>query len=141
MIKVAYPQHNFRIKEEGNKEFIFDEVRKQWTRLTPEEWVRQNFLQWLVQVKQYPISLISVEKEIKTKDIKKRYDIVVYKNDQPWMIVECKEMAVVLNDAVITQVINYNAYLDVAFLVITNGSSTHLFETATKTWLDGFPNY
>jgi len=141
MIKIAYPKHNFRIKEEGNKEFIFDEVRRQWTSLTPEEWVRQNFLQWMMQVMQYPSSLISVEKEIRTRDIKKRYDIVVYKNDKPWMIVECKEMAVGLNDAVITQVINYNAYLDVSFLVITNGNGTHVFETATKAWLPAFPHY
>lgn len=139
MIKVTYPTYNFRFKQEDNKEFIFDEIRKRWIKLSPEEWVRQNFLQYLMQVKNYPSSLISVEKEIKTKELKKRYDIVIYKDDKPWMIVECKEMEVHLNDAVITQIINYNAYLDVAFLVITNGSSTHIFETASKKWLTDFP--
>ncbi len=141
MIKLTYPTHNFRIKEEANKEFIFDEVRRQWTRLSPEEWVRQNFLQYLIQVKRYPASLISVEKEIKTRELKKRYDIVVYKKERPWMIVECKEMEVPLNDAVIKQVLNYNAYLDVDFLVITNGSSTHVFETCSQQWLSDFPDY
>jgi type I site-specific restriction-modification system R (restriction) subunit len=141
MIKIDYPKHNFRIKQEGNKEFIFDEIRKAWVSLTPEEWVRQNFLQWLMQVKQYPASLISVEKEIKVNDLKKRYDIVVYKNAIPWMIVECKEMKVALNDAVITQVVTYNSNLNVAYLVVTNGSSTHVFETSSARWMDSFPNF
>ena len=141
MIKVAYPKYNFRIKQEGNKEFIFDEIRKAWISLTPEEWVRQNFLQWLMQVKQYPAPLISVEKEIKVNGLKKRYDIVVYKNAIPWMIVECKEMNVALNDAVITQVVTYNSNLNVAYLVVTNGSSTHVFETSSARWMDSFPNF
>lgn len=141
MIKVDYPKHNFRIKKEGNKEFIFDEIRKAWISLTPEEWVRQNFLQWLMHVMQYPASLISVEKEIKVNGLKKRYDIVVYKNAVPWMIVECKEMNVPLNDAVITQVVTYNSNLNVAYLVITNGSSTHVFETLSTKWMDSFPNF
>ncbi|MEK7199770.1 MAG: hypothetical protein AAB212_07620 [Bacteroidota bacterium] len=54
MIKIDYPPHDFRIKEENGKEWIFDEMRKQWVRLTPEEWVRQNMLQYLVQIKKYP---------------------------------------------------------------------------------------
>jgi type I site-specific restriction-modification system R (restriction) subunit len=141
MIKIDYPKHNFRIKQEGNKEFIFDEIRKAWVSLTPEEWVRQNFLQWLMQIKQYPASLISVEKEIKVNGLKKRYDIVVYKNALPWMIVECKEMNVPLNDAVITQVVTYNSNLNVGYLVITNGSSTHVFETSSAKWMDSFPNF
>jgi type I site-specific restriction-modification system R (restriction) subunit len=141
MIKITYPTYNFRFKEEANKAFIFDEVRKQWIWLSPEEWVRQNFLQYLIQVKKYPASLLSVEKEIKSGELKKRYDIVVYKNGEPWMIVECKEMEVALNDAVITQVLRYNAYLDVDFLVVTNGSATHAFETATQKWLTDFPDY
>jgi type I site-specific restriction-modification system R (restriction) subunit len=141
MIKIDCPKHNFRIKQEGNKEFIFDEIRKAWVSLTPEEWVRQNFLQWLMQIKQYPASLISVEKEIKVNGLKKRYDIVVYKNALPWMIVECKEMNVPLNDAVITQVVTYNSNLNVGYLVITNGSSTHVFETSSAKWMDSFPNF
>ena len=76
---------------------IFDEYRKQWLHTYTEEWVRQNFLQYLVQVKRYPASLIAVEKEIYLGDLKKRFDIVVYKESKPWMIVECKEMKVPLN--------------------------------------------
>lgn len=141
MIKVEYPKHNFRLKKEDNKEFIFDEIRKVWISLTPEEWVRQNFLQWLMQVKQYPASLISVEKEIKVNGLRKRYDIVVYKEAMPWMIVECKEMGVQLSESVITQVVTYNSNLSVGYLVITNGTSTFAFETSSAQWLQTFPDF
>lgn len=107
---------------------IFDEVRKKWVMLTPEEWVRQNFLQYLVQVKQYPPALIAVEKEIWLNDVKKRFDIVVYKNDVPWMIVECKEMEVELNSKVLDQALRYNMVLQVGVIVITNGSYCYGFD-------------
>lgn len=123
MIKIEYPPYQPKIKKEQEKEFIFDEVRKRWVVLTPEEWVRQNFLQYLVQVKQYPASLIAVEKEIKLGELKKRFDIVVYdRNSKPWMIVECKEMSVSLDKKVLDQVLRYNMTLNVPYLVITNGS-------------------
>jgi hypothetical protein len=71
MLSIVYPEYNFRIKKENEKHFIFDEVRKRWIMLTPEEWVRQNFLQYLMQQKNYPLSLISVEKLIKVVELKK----------------------------------------------------------------------
>src|SRR5687768_16514178 len=98
MIKVEYPAYQPKIKSTSGKEFIFDEVRRQWVLLTPEEWVRQNFLQYLLQVKGYPSSLVAVEKEIKLGDLIKRFDIVVYNQQMlPWLMVECKEMNEVLN--------------------------------------------
>jgi hypothetical protein len=60
MIKLTFPQPAFRIKEEEGKELIFDEIRKQWVRLTPEEWVRQNFVQYLLQELHYPAAYISI---------------------------------------------------------------------------------
>ena len=123
MIKIEYPPYQPKIKVDNEKEFIFDEVRKRWVVLTPEEWVRQNFLQYLTQIKKYPASLIAVEKEIKLGDLKKRFDIVVYDADtKPWMIVECKEMNVTLDKLVLDQVLRYNISLNVPYLVITNGS-------------------
>ncbi len=96
--------------------------------LTPEEWVRQNFLQYLIQIKKYPASLIAVEKEIMLEDVKKRFDIVVYdKNHQPLMIVECKEMSVTLNKKVLDQVLRYNISLRLPYLIITNGSYCYAF--------------
>ena len=133
MIKIEYPPYEPKIKKELNKEFIFDEVRKQWIVLTPEEWVRQNFLQYLIQVKKYPAALMAVEKEIFLGDIKKRFDIVVYdKNMQPWMLIECKKMNVVLDNTVLSQVLRYNINLQVLYLVITNGSYCYAFTNTNK---------
>ena len=123
MIKIVYPPHPFKIREEQGKETIFDEVRKQWTRLTPEEWVRQNFLQYLIQVKKYPASLIAVEREISLGEMKKRFDILVYNSlHKPWMMVECKAMTVPLTESVLNQLLRYNMSVPVDYLVITNGS-------------------
>jgi hypothetical protein len=143
MITISYPTPTFKIKKEEGKEVIFDVCRKHWVTLTPEEWVRQNFLQYLVQVKQYPISLIAVERLIMLGDLRKRFDIVVYKNAMPWMMVECKEMDVELGEATIKQILNYNIKLQVEYLVITNGKSTfclHLKEGKFE-WLTAFPEF
>ena len=123
MIKIEYPPYQPKIKKKAGKEFIFDEFRKRWVILTPEEWVRQNVLQYLTQTKKYPASLIAIEKEIKLGELKKRFDIVVYdRNSKPWMIIECKEMNVPLDKTVLNQVLRYNISLNVPYLVITNGS-------------------
>lgn len=143
MIEIAFPCDEFKIKEQQGKEFIFDNFRKQWVILTPEEWVRQNFLQYLVNVKDYPSSLIAVEREIYLGDIKKRFDIVVYKHAKPCMIVECKEMRVPVNESAIKQVLNYNIALNVKYLVITNGSTTYALHLKEKDheWLSQIPDY
>ncbi len=141
MITINYPKFNFKIKEEKSKELIFDEVRKLWVRLTPEEWVRQNFLQYLIQQKHYPASLIAVEKEIFIADVKKRCDIIIYKNSLPFIIVECKEMNVPINEKVINQILTYNQSLRVAILIITNGNSTFAYETLTQKTLTDIPEF
>jgi len=128
MVKIVYPEPEFRVKEEDNKQFIFDEFRKLWVRLTPEEWVRQNFIQYLVQVKKFQVSLIAVETEIKLNDLRKRCDIIVYKADKPWMIIECKEMNEPLNEAVLQQVLRYNISIPSNYLVITNGTATFCWQ-------------
>ena len=129
MIKIEYPPYQPKIKKEQSIELIFDEVRKRWVTLTPEEWVRQNFLQYLTKIKLYPAALIAVEKEIALGELKKRFDIVVYdKDSKPWMIVECKEMNVALDQQVLDQVLRYNIPMQVPYLVITNGSYCFAFE-------------
>ena len=125
MMKITFPAPQFRMKQEDDKEFIFDEFRKLWVRLTPEEWVRQNFLQYLVQVKNYPASLIAVETEIRLNELRKRCDIIVYKESKPWMIVECKEMNEALDEDVLRQILRYNISIPSVYLVITNGSFTN----------------
>ncbi len=142
MLKIEFPPYQPKIKRVNDKDFIFDEVRKRWVLLTPEEWVRQNFLQYLIFVKKYPASLIAVEKQIRLNDLKKRFDIVVFdQNSQPWMIVECKAMDVPLDKTVLDQVLRYNASLRVQFLVITNGSYCKAFMATDSSFkeMDEFP--
>ncbi len=130
MIKIEYPLYQPKIKTKNQQEFIFDEVRKRWVILTPEEWVRQNFLQYFIQQKKYPASLISVEKEIALGELRKRYDIVVYdKNGLPWMVVECKGMEITLDRKVLDQALRYNITLNVPFIIITNGAYCYAFES------------
>ncbi len=134
MLEINFPENKFRIKKEKGKEMIFDVVRSKWVTLTPEEWIRQNFLQYLLQVKNYPKSLLSIEKIINLGELKKRCDIVVYKENLPWMIVECKEMNVDLNTAVLEQILRYKMVLPVKYLVLTNGKKTLGFQLKS----DGF---
>ncbi len=143
MVKITYPSYNYKVREEDGKEWIFDPFRKQWVRLTPEEWVRQNFLQYLVQEKKYPASLIAVEKEIELGELKKRFDIVVYKDQQPWMVVECKEMTTSLTEAVLRQALHYNIILRAPFVLVTNGSYTQAYtvENGRLTELETLPAY
>jgi hypothetical protein len=144
MIKIVYPAYLPRIRKEGQAEYIFDEVRKRWVVLTPEEWVRQQFLQYLVQVKHYPLSLIAVEKQLLMGDLRKRFDIVVYgKDTKPRMVVECKQMDVVLDHKVLDQVLRYNSILRVPFVVITNGSYCYGFSTegSEPVELDSIPDF
>ena len=128
MIRIEYPSYQPKIKKEGDRELIFDGFRKRWVVLTPEEWVRQNFLQYLVEVKKYSASLIAIEKEITVGELKKRFDIVVYdRSTKPFMIIECKEMNVPLDASVIEQVLRYNSTMQVPYLVITNGTYCFAF--------------
>jgi hypothetical protein len=122
MVQVNYPTPSFNIKKENDKEIIFDSFRKKWLVLTPEEWVRQNFLQYLIQIKKYPATLIGVEKEILVGELKKRFDVLVYTSEhQPWLMVECKSMEVPLDETVLAQLLRYHSSMSVAYLVITNG--------------------
>ena len=144
MIKIEYPAYDFKIRKEKNTELIFDAIRKRWLILTGEEWVRQNFLQYIAQVKNYPASLIAIEKEIYLGELKKRCDIVVYNRDMlPWMIVECKEMNERLNANVLDQILRYHITLPAKYLVVTNGSYCFGFEKREGQFyeIDELPEY
>jgi hypothetical protein len=128
MIKIYYPHYPFKMKEEDGKEFIFDELRKIWTRLTPEEWVRQNFSQYLVQIKKYPASYIAVERKMKLGEMTKRFDLLVFDSGaKPWMMVECKSQKILLDQKVMWQALRYNMAIPVQYLVITNGQQCAAF--------------
>jgi hypothetical protein len=143
MIVLQYPSYPFKIKAINGKDQIFDPFRKTWVVLTPEEWVRQNLLQYLVQTLHYPSSLIAVEKEIKLGELSKRFDIVVYKNEAPWMIIECKEAKVALNEKTMEQILQYQQVLTAQYLFISNGHETMgaKIETGKLQALQNFPVY
>lgn len=129
MLIITYPEPSFRVKKEGDKDYIFDNIRKKWLLLTPEEWVRQNFVQYLVQVKKYPVTLVALEKMILLGELKKRFDILVYdQQHQPWMMIECKSPTVNLDDTVLHQLLRYHITVPAGLLVITNGEYSYAWE-------------
>lgn len=122
MDKLNLPEYQFNIKTENNKSLIFDEIRKQFVSLTPEEWVRQNFLKYLINEKHYPQSLIAVEKQIVLNGLLKRCDAVVYnKLAEPKVIVEFKAPQIKISEKVFEQISRYNFKLKVDFLIVSNG--------------------
>ena len=143
MIVIEYPIQDFRFMQAEGKKYIFDMIRKKWLVLTPEEWVRQNFLNYLIRTKKYPAALIAVEKQIKYGELKRRCDLVVYRNDKPWMIVECKESDVLLSNETIEQILRYNQVLAVDYLVLTNGVSIFAWQLneGEAIPLDQIPDY
>ena len=123
MLHIAYPEPSFQIKESNGQHLIFDTLRKKWLVLTPEEWVRQNLVQYFIQVKGYPSTLIALDKIIKLGELKKRFDILIYDaHHKPWLMVECKGMDIPLSEEVLQQVLRYNIALPVEYMIITNGS-------------------
>lgn len=134
MIVVPYPEPQFRYKEEGGRRLIFCALRRSWLLLTPEEWVRQNFLAYLQQGLGYPAALIAVEKEIRLHELRKRFDILVYDTaHRPWLLVECKAPEVPLAPPVLDQALRYNLSVPVTYIVITNGAQTMAWEKEAGT--------
>ncbi|MEI7509714.1 MAG: type I restriction enzyme HsdR N-terminal domain-containing protein [Flavobacterium sp.] len=122
MQKLNFPTYSFRFKNSENKVAIFDEIRKKFIILTPEEWVRQHVLQYLLQDKNYPISYINVEKLIKINDLSKRYDIIVYQPDGAiYLLIECKAPEVAITQQTFDQIARYNLVLNAKYLMVSNG--------------------
>jgi hypothetical protein len=113
------------MKEINGKRFIFDAIRKTWLLLTEEEWVRQNFVSYLINDLHYPAAMIALEKELWLNDLKKRFDILIYNEHyQPWMLVECKAPTIPLSEVVLQQVLRYSISIPVHYIIITNGDTT-----------------
>jgi hypothetical protein len=125
--KLNFPKYNFRFKNNENKTLIFDIIRKKFVILTPEEWVRQHTLHFLITEKKYPVSYINVEKQLLINDSVKRYDIVTFKNDgDVEIIIECKAPSIPINQVTFDQIARYNLALNSNLLMVTNGL-THYF--------------
>jgi len=144
--KLNFPTYSFRFKNNENKRFIFDEIRKKFMVLQPEEWVRQHCVQYLMEERNYPKSLINVEKELKVNGLKKRYDIVVYNSDGSiQLIVECKAPSITINQSTFDQIARYNLALNAKYLMITNGINHYYctmdFKEERYHFLKDIPNY
>lgn len=128
-VTLNFPQYSFRIrKNERGAEEIFDRVRKKFVSLTPEEWVRQHLLEFLIREKEVPQSLIAVEKQLKLNSTLKRTDVLVYTNTlQPLLIAECKAPDIVLDEKTMNQALRYNLVYKVPFLLLTNGQQHYFF--------------
>jgi hypothetical protein len=116
------PQYSFKIKSDEKSELIFDPLRKKYVKLTEEEWVRQNFLQYLIRQGKYSPGLIGVEVMFHFNRMKRRIDILIHdRTGRPVMIVECKSPDVPIDDTVFDQIVNYNMEYRVPYIVVTNG--------------------
>ena len=116
------PKYEFRIKNKDNQPYIFDFIRKKYYLLTPEEWVRQHFMRYLIEEKKYPKGRIGVEILVKINGMNKRSDIVVYnEKGNPLLIVECKRPKVAITQETFDQIARYNLQLNAQFLIVTNG--------------------
>jgi hypothetical protein len=116
------PEYSFRITGPEGKEMILDPIRKKYVRLTPEEWVRQNFVQYLISEGKYPPGLIAIEVMSQWNNLRKRVDILIHNRmGKPVMIVECKEPGEKIDDLVFDQIVCYNMGFRVPYIIVTNG--------------------
>ncbi len=122
MVNLNLPNYSFKIKNRENKLYIFDIIRKKNVVLTPEEWVRQHFIHYLIEEKNYPKSLVSVEKQLKFNNLVRRTDILIFNNlGLPFIIVECKAPNVKISQDAFDQIARYNLKLQAKYLIVTNG--------------------
>ncbi len=146
MYKLNLPTYKFKIIKKDAKHYIFDAIRKKNIFLTPEEWVRQHFVQYLITEKKYPKSLIALEKEIKVNGLKKRFDILVFNNKgEHEIIVECKAPTIKINQTTFDQIARYNLQLKAKYLIVTNGLKHYYckidFENKKYLFLEDVPCY
>ena len=146
MKPLNFPFYDFRFKNSENKVQIFDAIRKKFVVLQPEEWVRQNVVQFLINDKKYPKSLINVEKQLTINSLNKRYDVVVYNPEgNITILVECKAPKISITQQTFDQIARYNMQLKAEYLMVTNGLD-HFYckmdYTEEKYWfLDHIPDF
>lgn len=146
MQPLNFPSYTFRFKNSENTVSIFDEIRKRFTVLTPEEWVRQHVIRFFLDEKKYPKSLLNVEKVLIVNGLKKRYDLVVYNSDGSiFLLVECKAPNIKINQATFDQIARYNLTLNAQFLMVTNGFNHYFckmdFENEKYIFLKELPDF
>ena len=146
MQKLNLPSYSFKLKSNENKTLIFDNLRKKYVVLTPEEWVRQHFVRFLINEKKYPVSIIAIEKQLTINTRKKRTDILIFSSDgKPDIIVECKAPNIKITQETFDQIARYNLKLNANYLIVTNGLEHFYckmdFENETYIFLEDFPSF
>ena len=146
MKNLNLPSYPFTFQEDSKKTKIFDEIRKKFLVLTPEEWVRQHFVQFLIHERNFPRGLIALEKGLKLNGLQKRTDILVYsKAGKPVLMVECKAPEIQINQKVFDQIGRYNIIFKLPYLVVTNGLNHYCakvdFKEEAFSFLDHIPYY
>lgn len=127
-MNILFPAYEPRLQKQDDKVFTWCLIRKKWVLFTKEEWVRQNWLNYLLNQLQYPASMIAVERGIQLGELIKRVDILVFKASLPWLLIECKEEDTTLTESTIRQILSYQTVLQTGFLIISNGNNTRGFE-------------
>ena len=146
MQNLNFPKYNFRFKKDINKIRIFSKLRKKFIILTPEEWVRQHCVMYLIHEKNISPQLMNEEKQVIVNGLSKRYDIVVYNpNGQINVVVECKSPEVNITQEVFDQIARYNLSLDAKYLMLTNGINHYFcsldYENSTYIFLSELPKF
>jgi len=141
-----FPKFSYRVKNTENNILIFDIIRKKYVVLQAEEWVRQHCIHYLINQKNYPKSLINVEKELQLNHLKKRYDIVVYNKDGSiFLVVECKAADIPINQTTFDQIARYNLVLNANYLMVTNGINHYYcqmdYDNGRYNFLKDIPDY
>lgn len=146
MQALNFPAYQFKLKSSENKQYIFDVIRKKYVVLTPEEWVRQHVLQYLINDLKYPKSIIAVERQLLVNGLRKRFDILIFnKKGLPEIIIECKSPDIKINQQAFDQIARYNLELNAKFLMVSNGL-VHYFcsldhKNECYNFLKEIPNY
>lgn len=140
------PPYDFRISKKDGQVRIFDEIRKKYVALTPEEWVRQHFIMYMVNEKQVPAGLIVLEKKLILNTMTRRPDILIHdRQGKPLMIIECKAPEVKISQDTFDQVARYNSIIRVPYLVVTNGLQHYCclmdYGKHTYKYLEDIPDY
>ena len=146
MVQLNLHPYQIRVKETGGRKQIFDILRRKYVALTPEEWVRQHFIHYLVEHKNYPSSLLANEVSLQIGEKRMRADSVLYDNQlHPRMIIEYKAPNITLTQKVFDQITVYNLLLHVDYLIVSNGMITYIckmdYEKQTYKFLEAIPNY
>ena len=146
MVQLNIPPYQIRVKETGGRKQVFDILRRKYVALTPEEWVRQHFIHYLIEHKNYPASLLANEVPLQIGEKRMRADSVLYDNQlHPRIIIEYKAPNITLTQKVFDQITVYNLLLHVDYLIVSNGMTTYIckmdYEKQIYKFLETIPNY